>query len=78
MDNECTELDRRVLAHARILQTLIRYLAEDRPEILIRLTFAFGIGHNIGADEQDYLSTEQCGESFIRAIEEQILELRIH
>lgn len=76
MDRECTELDRRVLAHARILQTLIRYLAEDRPEILQRLTSAFGIGHNIGANEQDFVSTAQCGESFIRAIEVQILELR--
>lgn len=75
MYDECSELDRRVLAHARILQTLIRYLAEDRPEILTRLTGVFGIGHNIGADEQDNLSTEQCGESFIRAIEVQILEL---
>ena len=76
MDNECTEVDRRVMAHARILQTLIRYLAEDRPEILHRLTAAFGIGHNIGADEQDYVSTEQFGEHFMRAIEIQILELR--
>lgn len=75
MFDECNELDRRVLAHARILQTLIRYLAEDRPEILDRLQSAFGIGHNIGANEQDFVSTEQCAEHFMHAIDVQILEL---
>ncbi len=75
MFDQCNEVDRRVLAHARILQTLIRYLAEDKPEILVRLTSAFGISHNIGANEQDFVSAEQCAEQFIRAIEVQILEL---
>lgn len=75
MDPENTELERRVLAHARILITLIRFLAEDRPEILVRLAAAFGIGHNLGEFEQDYCSTEHFADRFIRAIEVEILYL---
>lgn len=72
MDAEDTDLERRVLAHARILQTLIRFLADERPEILARLKSAFGSGHNIGEYEQNFSSTEQYGDMFIRAIEEQV------
>lgn len=72
MEPEATELERRVLAHARILQTLIRFLAEDKPEILERLKLAFGVGHNLGEYEQDFSSTEQYGDIFVRAIEQEI------
>ncbi len=72
MEPEETDLERRVLAHARILQTLIRFLAEERPELLERLRGAFGSGHNIGEYEQDFSSTEQYGDVFIRSIEEEI------
>lgn len=73
METEQTELDRRVLAHARILATLIRYLAEDRPEILSRLRDAFGNGHTMGEFEQNFTSTEHFSDRFIRAIETEIL-----
>lgn len=72
MEVEGTELERRVLAHARILQALIRFLAEDQPEILKRLKSAFSSGHNIGEYEQDYSSTEQYGDVFIRMIEQEV------
>lgn len=75
MDPENTELERRVLAHARILITLIRFLAEDRPEILSRLSTAFGTGHNLGEFEQDFCSTDHFADRFIRAIETEILFL---
>jgi hypothetical protein len=72
MEAEETELERRVLAHARILRTLIRFLADDRPDILTRLQTAFGAGHNIGEYEQDFSSTEQYGAVFLRSIEREI------
>jgi hypothetical protein len=66
---ETTHLERRVLAHERILQSLISHLAEADPEVLSRLKLAFGKGHNLGDYEQDYTSTEHYGDHFIRAIE---------
>lgn len=74
MEPEETDLERRVLAHARILQELIRFLAEERPEILVRMKSAFGAGHNIGEYEQDFSSTEQYGDAFIRSLEREISE----
>ena len=72
MPIENTDLERRVLAHARILQALIRHMAESQPEILIRLKETFGRGHTLGADEQDYTSARQYGEAFIEAVEKAI------
>lgn len=72
MEPEDTDLERRVLAHARILQTLIRFLAEERPEILSRLRTAFGSGHNLGEYEQDFSTTEQYGDMFIRLVEREV------
>lgn len=66
---ERTELERRVLAHERILQALISHIAEEQPEILARLKATFGNGHNLGEYEQDYTSTEHYGDQFIRKIE---------
>lgn len=72
MPIENTDLERRVLAHARILQALIRHMAESEPNFLVRLKDTFGRGHTIGADEQDYTSTRQYGEAFIEAVEKAI------
>lgn len=69
MPVEDTELERRVLAHERILRALIRHMAEQEPEFLARLKKTFGRGHNLGEDEQDYTSTQQYADEFIRAIE---------
>lgn len=72
MDAEETELERRVLAHERILCTLIRFLAEETPGILDRLKLAFRTGHNIGEYEQDFSSTEQFGDFFMRSVEKEL------
>ena len=69
---ENTDLERRVLAHERILRALIRHIAEEQPDILTRLKQTFGQGHNVGENEQDYMSTQQYGDQFIRAIESAI------
>jgi hypothetical protein len=67
--NEVTEVERRVLAHEHILQALIGHLAGDDPEILDQLKARFGSGHNLGQHEQNYVSTDDYGAHFIRAIE---------
>jgi hypothetical protein len=69
MNIENTDLERRVLAHERILRALIRHIAEEQPDILMRLKQTFGQGHVVGEHEQDYVSTQQYGDQFIRAIE---------
>lgn len=70
--SEITVLERRVLAHERILQALIGHLADDDPEILNQLKARFGNGHNLGEYEQDYVSTEHYGEHFIRSIQAEV------
>lgn len=70
--NEVTELERRVLAHERILQALIGHLADDDPEILRQLKVRFGTGHNLGQHEQNYVSTDDYGDHFIRLIEREV------
>ena len=69
MNIENTDLERRVLAHERILRALIRHIAEEQPDILMRLKQTFSLGHVLGENEQDYVSTQQYGDQFIRAIE---------
>jgi hypothetical protein len=66
--SEVTELERRVLAHERILQALIRHIADDQPEILEKLKARFGSGPNLGEYEQNFVSTEHSGDHFIRSI----------
>lgn len=67
--DEFTTVERRVLAHERILQALVGHLADDDPEILVQLKLRFGNGHNLGQYEQDYVSTYHYGDHFIRAVE---------
>lgn len=66
---ESTHLERRVLAHERILQSLICHLAQAEPAVLSRLKSSFGKGHNLGEYEQDHTSTEHYGDNFIRSVE---------
>jgi len=72
---ENTNLERRVLAHERILQALISHIAEAQPEILARLKTSFGTGHNLGEFEHDHISTEHYGDQFIRSIEDLVTKL---
>ena len=69
---EDTDLERRVLAHERILQGLIRHLAEQDARILNDLRHTFGRGHALGQDEQDHISTKQYAEKFLDEIEQLI------
>ncbi|WCT80045.1 hypothetical protein [Novosphingobium humi] len=69
MPIEATDLERRVLAHERILQALIRHLAEGDPNIFARLKNTFGTGHDLGEHDHDHVSTNQYGDQFIRSIE---------
>lgn len=70
--SEVTVLERRVLAYERILLALIGHLAEDDSEILTQLKTRFGSGHDLGEYEQDFVSTDQYGEHFIRSIEAEV------
>lgn len=70
--SEITTLERRVLAHERILQALIVRLAEDDPDILVQLKTSFGSGHDLGEYEQDFVSTDHYGDHFIRSVERAI------
>lgn len=72
--DEITTLERRVLAHERILQALLGHLAEDDPEILVQLKARFGKGHNMGEYEHDFVSTDHYGDHFIRSIEAEVAQ----
>jgi hypothetical protein len=69
MEVENTDLERRVLAHERILQILIAQMAESEPKFLDRMKASFSQHHTVGRDEQDYVSTDQYAEQFIRQVE---------
>ena len=73
MPIENTDLERRVLAHERILQALIRHMAEDEPNILVRLKRTFGRGNTLGQDDHNFTSTHRYEEQFVEAIEKAIL-----
>lgn len=66
---DLTEVERRVLAHERILQALIGHLADDDADILSQLKARFGSGHDLGQYEQNYVSTDEFGDRFIRSVE---------
>jgi hypothetical protein len=68
---ESTSLERRVLAHERILQSLIAHMTETDPRFLDRLKETYNI--QIKYHEQNYTDTEDFAEEFVRAIEEAII-----
>lgn len=70
--SEATALERRVLAHERILRALIGHLAENDEDILVQLKSRFGNGQALGGCEQNYLSTDHFGDHFIRSIEAEV------
>lgn len=72
MTIENTDLERRVLAHERILRALIRHMAEAEPDFLARLKRTFGRGHTLGENDHEFTSTQQYAEQFIDEIEKAI------
>ena len=69
MSIETTDLERRVLAHERILQALIAHIDETEPEFMQRLKATFASKHELAADAQDFTLTDQHAERFIREVE---------
>jgi hypothetical protein len=67
-DVENTDLERRVLAHERILQVLIAHMAEGEPKFTARLSAVFGDSMRVGRREHDYTDTHAYADQFIRKI----------
>jgi hypothetical protein len=65
---EDTDLERRVLAHERILQALIAHMAESQPEFVARLHSAFGGQMRVSRPEHDFTDTDAYADRFIRGI----------
>lgn len=65
---ETTDLERRVLAHERILRTLVAHMTETEPRFLARLSETFIVPMQMARREHDYKDTDSYAEEFIRAI----------
>lgn len=68
MTIENTDLERRVLAHERILQILIAHMTEAEPKFLERLQEKFCKSHGLGDNEHDFVDTDQYAREFIRMV----------
>jgi hypothetical protein len=68
MSDENTDLERRVLAHERILQALIVHMAESEPKFMERLSLIFKDPVRLDANEHDYTDTASYAEQFVREI----------
>ncbi|MGQ3045190.1 MAG: hypothetical protein ACT6Q8_11640 [Niveispirillum sp.] len=68
MPIENTDLERRVLAHERILQMLIAHMTETEPKFLERLQDRFIKGYDLGSCEHDFVGTDEHAWQFIRRI----------
>ena len=65
---EATELERRVLAHERILQTLIAYMSRTEPRFIDHLRDRFVEPMRMSRREHDFREVDDYAEEFIRAI----------
>jgi hypothetical protein len=65
---EITDLERRVLAHERILKSLIAYISLSEPHVLDHLSQSFVVPMETSRREQDYTETDDYAEEFIRAV----------
>jgi hypothetical protein len=65
---ETTDLERRVLAHERILQALIAYMARTEPRFVDHLRERFVEPMRMVRHEHDYRETDDYAEEFIRAV----------
>jgi hypothetical protein len=65
---EDTDLERRVLAHERILQVLIAHMSEAEPKFLERLQQIFVDHRHVGWSEQDYTDTLGYIKQFIEQV----------
>ena len=65
---ETTDLERRVLAHERILQALIAYMARTEPRFVDHLRDRFVEPMRMARHEHDHRETDDYAEEFIRAV----------
>jgi hypothetical protein len=65
---EDSDLERRVLAHERILQALIAHMAEAEPKFLARLSANFVDTMQLSRREHDDRDTDSYAEQFIRQV----------
>lgn len=66
--SETTDLERRVLAHERILQALIAYMSRTEPRFVEHLTAVFVEPMRMARHEHDYRDADDYAEEFIRAV----------
>lgn len=65
---ETTDLERRVLAHERVLQALIAYMARSEPRFIDHLRWKFVEPMSMVRREHDYRDAHDYAEEFIRAV----------
>ncbi|WP_232830442.1 hypothetical protein [Oceanicella sp. SM1341] len=65
---ERTELERRVLAHERVLQALIAYMSRTEPRFVDHLRERFVEPMRMARHEHDYRGADDYAEEFIRAV----------
>ncbi|WP_371061423.1 hypothetical protein [Rhodosalinus sp. 5P4] len=65
---EATDLERRVLAHERVLQALIAYMARAEPRFIDHLRERFVEPMRMARHEHDHRETDDYAEEFIRAV----------
>jgi hypothetical protein len=65
---ETTDLERRVLAHERVLQALIAHMAQTEPRFIDHLRERFVDPMSMVQHEHDHRETDDYAEEFIRAV----------
>jgi len=65
---ETTDLERRVLAHERILQSLIAYMSRAEPHFIDHLRQRFVEPMATTTHEHDHRETDDYAEEFVRAV----------
>lgn len=65
---ETTDLERRVLAHERVLQSLIAYMSREEPGFLEHLARTFVLPMGLERREHDFTDTDSHAEDFVRAV----------
>ncbi|MCU9848957.1 hypothetical protein OEZ60_13180 [Defluviimonas sp. WL0024] len=65
---ETTDLERRVLAHERVLQALIAYMSRSEPRFVDHLRERFVEPMNMARHEHGYRGADDYAEEFIRAV----------
>jgi hypothetical protein len=66
--SESTDLERRVLAHERILQALIAYMARTEPRFVDHLRERFVEPMRLTQHEHDHRETDDYAAEFMRAV----------